>query len=123
MTTIPFTTDQSTWVGIDIAKKHNDVLIGRPRRRRQHFKVANQLEDYRPCIVPSLTAGFPSQTVRQPMRSPPQAFDRRIPRALTEESLGEGVLLVESPYPAQVVMLTPSAFLAMSNKRHSVKLP
>ena len=47
MTTIPFTTDQSTWVGIDIAKKHNDVLIERPRRRRQHFKVANQLEDYR----------------------------------------------------------------------------
>jgi len=47
MTTSSFTTDQTTWVGIDIAKKHNDVLIERPRRRRQHFKVANQLEDYR----------------------------------------------------------------------------
>jgi hypothetical protein len=45
MTTIPCITDQTTWVGIDIAKRHNDVLIERPRQRRQHFKVANQAED------------------------------------------------------------------------------
>ena len=40
MTTIRCTTDQATWVGIDIAKKFNDVLIEQPGRRRQHFKVA-----------------------------------------------------------------------------------
>lgn len=46
MTSIPCTTPQTTWVGIDIAKKYNDVLVDRPGRRRQQFRVANQLEDY-----------------------------------------------------------------------------
>jgi transposase len=46
MTSIPCTTPQTTWVGIDIAKKYNDVLVDRPGRRRRRFQVANQLEDY-----------------------------------------------------------------------------
>ena len=46
MTSIPCTTPQTTWVGIDIAKKYNDVLVDRPGHRRRRFRVANQLEDY-----------------------------------------------------------------------------
>jgi hypothetical protein len=43
MTSIPCTTPQTTWVGIDIAKKHNDLLVDRPGHRRR-FRVANQLD-------------------------------------------------------------------------------
>ena len=46
MISIPCTTPQTTWVGIDIAKKYNDVMVDRPGRRRRRFRVANQLEDY-----------------------------------------------------------------------------
>ena len=46
MTSIRCITPETPLVGIDIAKKYNDVLVDRPGHRRQHFKVANQLEDY-----------------------------------------------------------------------------
>jgi hypothetical protein len=46
MTSIPCTTFQRTLVGVDIAKKYNDVLVDEPGRRRRGFRVANQSEDY-----------------------------------------------------------------------------
>jgi hypothetical protein len=38
-------------VGVDIAKKYNDVLVDQPGRRRRHFRVANHREDYQRFTV------------------------------------------------------------------------
>jgi len=46
MTSIPCTTTERTLVGVDIAKKYNDVLVDQPRHRRRSFRVANRSEDY-----------------------------------------------------------------------------
>ncbi len=46
MTSILSNTQPTTWVGIDIAKRHNDVLVERPGHRRRRFRVANRLDDY-----------------------------------------------------------------------------
>jgi transposase len=46
MTSIRFNTRETPLVGIDIAKKYNDVLVDRPGRRRRHFRVANRREDF-----------------------------------------------------------------------------
>ena len=46
MTSIPCTTSQRTLVGVDIAKKYNEVLVDEPGHRRRRFRVANQSEDY-----------------------------------------------------------------------------
>jgi transposase len=61
MTSISCTTPQTTWVGIDIAKKHNDVLVDRPGHRRRRFRVANQLEDYHRFA--NFLAGIPERPV------------------------------------------------------------
>ena len=46
MTSILSNTQPTAWVGIDIAKRHNDVLVDRPGHRRRSFRLANQLDDY-----------------------------------------------------------------------------
>ena len=46
MTSIPSITSPTAWVGVDIAKRHNDVLVERAGHRRRRFRVANQRGDY-----------------------------------------------------------------------------
>ena len=46
MTSILSNTQPTAWVGIDIAKRQNDVLVDRPGHRRRKFRVANRLDDY-----------------------------------------------------------------------------
>jgi len=61
MTSIPCTTPQTILVGIDIAKKYNDVLVDRPGRRRRRFRVANGHDDY--LRFAKYLKGFPERPV------------------------------------------------------------